>query len=117
MALHMPRWTRRFRPALLVAVVAVAGIAVNMVLLGIAAESSGDPVGRFKARLSETASTRAPERPAPTRRARATEPRRPAKPTPATTTAATTTPSAPSSIPTYDDRADDAAEPCEREDD
>ncbi len=113
----MRRWTRRLRAGLLLAAVALAGIAVNMVLLGIAAESSGDPVGRFKARLSETASTRAPQRPAPKKKARATKPRRPAKPTPATTTAATTTPSAPGSTPTYDDRADDAAEPGEREDD
>jgi len=94
------------------AVVAVAGIAVNMVLLGIAAESSGDPVGRFNARLSGTVSKRAPERSAPNKKARAMKPRRPAKPTPATTTS-----SAPGSTPTYDDHADDGAEPGEREDD
>jgi hypothetical protein len=112
MGLRMRRWIRRLRASLLVGAVAAAAIAVNMALLGVAAQSSGDPVGRFNARLSGTVSKRVPERSAPNKKARATKPRRPAKPTPATTTS-----SAPGSTPAYDDHADDDAEPGEREDD
>jgi hypothetical protein len=105
----MHRWTRRLRAGLLLAVVAVAGIAVNMVLLGIAAESSGDPVGRFKARLAETVSdtvsARPSEPPAPKRKAPPTKPRRSPRPAVATTTSFGSAPG-----PTYDDHGEDGAE-------
>jgi hypothetical protein len=113
----MRRWTRRLRAGLLLAAVAVAGIAVNMVLLGIAAESSGDPVGRFKARLSETVSDTVSaglsEPSAPKRKARATKPRRSRKPAVVTTTSSGPAPALP---PNYDDQGD-GAEPGEDEDD
>jgi hypothetical protein len=109
----MRKWTGWVRPLLLLVAAAAAGIAANVVLLGIASGASGDAVGHFKPRLeSPAAANTAPAQRVSKSKGGPSKPRRSAILPRATTTPSTGAPTTP-----YDDHADPGAQRSEPADD